>query len=147
MDPIVTLMRSFKGSFADHYHGPGTLYNHVHDQQFEAFADKKDDEESTRRKNGIRCYYHEDGSFDYFDYFAVVIVRNWICAKRTFLQVGLKMDCALKRLKENQIKYNRRTSNRKTLAQYHCSSELYTQETLGVQCRSGAISTNYGDSL
>ncbi|KAI5079931.1 hypothetical protein GOP47_0005410 [Adiantum capillus-veneris] len=39
---------------------------------FEASADKKDDEESTRRQNRVRCYYPEDGGFDYFDNIAVV---------------------------------------------------------------------------
>ncbi|KAI5057741.1 hypothetical protein GOP47_0027756 [Adiantum capillus-veneris] len=61
MDPMVTLMGSFKGTFAEHYHGFGSMYSHAHNQQFEAFADEKDDEESTRRHNEVSGYYSEDG--------------------------------------------------------------------------------------
>ncbi|MCO5607502.1 hypothetical protein L7F22_061698 [Adiantum nelumboides] len=61
MDPMVTLMGSFRGTFAEHYHGFGSMYSHGHNQQFEAFADEKDDEEGTRRQNDASGYYSEDG--------------------------------------------------------------------------------------
>lgn len=64
MDPMVTLMGSLKGTFADHYQGFGSMQSHGHNHQFEAFGDEKDDEESTRRQNEVGGYYSEDGDGD-----------------------------------------------------------------------------------
>eukprot|EP00250_Pteridium_aquilinum_P010960 c19748_g2_i1 orf=614-2950(-) len=62
MDPMVTLMGSFKGTFTDHFHGFGSMASHMpHHHQFEAFGDDKEDEENTGKPHDLNGYYSDEG--------------------------------------------------------------------------------------
>lgn len=59
MDPMVSLMGSLKGTFADQFHVFGSMHSHVPNHHFEAFGDDKEDEENTGRPH--EGYYSEEG--------------------------------------------------------------------------------------
>ncbi|KAH7287702.1 hypothetical protein KP509_32G070000 [Ceratopteris richardii] len=64
MDPMVTLMGSFKGTVADHQNIFGSMYSPVQNHQFEAFTDEKDDEENVQRHTEVSGYFSEDADGD-----------------------------------------------------------------------------------
>lgn len=64
MDPMVTLMGSLKGTFADSFSGFGSMYSNAQGQQFEAFDDGKNekwDEENVQGGQEASGYHSEEG--------------------------------------------------------------------------------------
>lgn len=64
MDPMVTLLGSLKGTFADHFHGFESMQSHVQGHHFEAFGDDKDDEENAGKTQETSGYYSDDVAGD-----------------------------------------------------------------------------------
>lgn len=65
MDPMVPLMGSLKGTFAETFTGFGSMRSYVHGQQFEAFDDGRNDEENVGRTAGYESDGEMAGVMDY----------------------------------------------------------------------------------